>query len=194
MPVPAAELAWSDASWTHRRTGIYGEMFVAAAIANAQVMDDRLGVFETALQFVPQRSRFHEIVADSLNEVRQASDWLDGYRRIHRKYKQYIHCLIYQEVGTLINTLRFAEDIGHGICVQVSQGNDTDSFGATAGSLLGAYFGPGYLEERWLVPFNDDIHTALAWFYERSLSGLAKRMGELPRRVAAEITGAEQME
>jgi ADP-ribosylglycohydrolase len=191
-PALAAELAWRDASWTHRRTGIYGEMFIAAAIAAAQVMpegprtrEDRLGVFETALQFVPQRSRFYQIVSDSLNEVRQASDWLDGYRRIHNKYKQYTHCLIYQEVGTLINTLHFAEDIGDGICKQVSQGQDTDSFGATAGSLLGAYFGPGYLEDRWLAPFNDDIHTALAWFYERSLSELAKRMGKLPERIAA---------
>jgi ADP-ribosylglycohydrolase len=186
-PALAAELAWRDASWTHRRTGIYGEMFIAAAIAAAQVMRDRLGVFETALQFVPRRSRFYEIVSDSLEEVRQATDWLDGYQRVHGKYKQYTHCLVYQEVGTLINTLRFAEDIGDGICKQVSQGNDTDSFGATAGSLLGAYFGPGYLEERWLAPFNDDIHTALAWFYERSLSKLAKRMGELPRRIAGEI-------
>ena len=37
-PALAAELAWRDASWTHRRTGIYGTMFVAAAIACAQVM------------------------------------------------------------------------------------------------------------------------------------------------------------
>jgi ADP-ribosylglycohydrolase len=68
----------------------------------------------------------------------------------------------------------------------LTQGNDTDSFGATAGSILGAYFGPEGLEERWLAPFHDDIHTALAWFYERSLRGLAKRMGELPKRVATE--------
>jgi ADP-ribosylglycohydrolase len=185
-PALAAELAWRDASWTHRRTGIYGEMFVAAAIAAAQVMEDRLSIFETALKFVPQRSRFYEIVSDSLQEVRQARDWLDGYGRIHAKYHMYGHCLIYQEVGTLINTLRFARDVGQGICIQVSQGNDTDSFGSMAGSLLGAYFGPGHLEPRWLEPFNDDIRTTLARFYERSLSKLARRMGELPRRIAAE--------
>ena len=189
-PALAAELAWRDASWTHRRTGIYGEMFVAAVIALAQVAPfstdglDRLDIFETALKFVPQRSRFYEIVADSLNEVRQATDWLDGYDRIHGKYAQYGHCLVYQEVGTLINTLRFAESVGDGICKQVSQGNDTDSFGATAGSILGAYFGPGYLEDRWLAPFNDDFRCALARFDEQSLSRLAKRMGELPRRIA----------
>lgn len=70
---------------------------------------------------------------------------------------------------------------------QLTQGLDTDSFGATAGSLLGTYSGPGYLEDRWLAHFNDDIHTALAWFHERSLSKLAKRMGELPTRIAAEL-------
>ena len=47
-------------------------------------------------------------------------------------------CQIYQETGTLISTLRFAARAEDGICMQVSQGNDTDSYGATAGSLLGA--------------------------------------------------------
>ena len=74
---------------------------------------------------------------------------------------------------------------------QLTQGLDTDSFGATAGSLLGAFFGPGHLDERWLAPFNDEIHTALAWFYEQSLLKVAKRMGELPRRIAAEIMDAQ---
>ncbi len=183
-PALAAELAWRDAIWTHRRAGVYSTMFVAAAIACAQVMSDRLGIFEIALKFVPRRSRFFEIVADAIAEVRQATDWLDGYHRISSKYHAYTHCRIYQEVGTLINTLRFAENVGDGICKQVSQGNDTDSFGATAGSLLGAYFGPGHLQPRWLAPFNDEIHPGMAWFYERSLSKLAKRMAALPKLVA----------
>jgi hypothetical protein len=55
------------------------------------------------------------------------------------------------------------------------------------GSILGAFFGPGHLEERWLRPFNDEIRTSVARFYERSLSRLAKRMGELPGRIAAEL-------
>jgi ADP-ribosylglycohydrolase len=184
-PALAAELAWRDASFTHRRTGIYGTMFVAAAIASAQAERDRLRIFDTALKFVPRRSRFYRIVSDSLNDVAEASDWLDGYNRIHGKYAEYSHCRVYQEVGTLINTLRFAENIGDGICKQVSQGNDTDSFGATAGSILGCYFGPGHLESRWLEPFRDDIHTALACFYERSLTSLAKRMSQLPRLICS---------
>jgi ADP-ribosylglycohydrolase len=178
-PARAAELAWRDAGFTHRKTGIYGTMFVAAAIAAAFVVRDPLEIFRVALQFIPRRSRFHHIVSDSLREVAQASDWLDGYARIHAKYKEYSHCRVYQECGTLINTLRFATSIDDGFCKQVSQGNDTDSFGATSGSILGAYFGPGHLDPRWLTPFQDEIRTGLNFFPERSLSALAKRMGAL---------------
>jgi len=88
-----------------------------------------------------------------------------------------------------MNTLRFAESVGDGICIQVSQGNDTDSFGATAGSLLGVFLGPGYLDERWLAPFDDDLRTTLAQFYERSLAAVAERMGRLPLRVAEQVGG-----
>jgi hypothetical protein len=60
------------------------------------------------------------------------------------------------------------------------QGNDTDSFGATAGSLLGVYFGSDSLEARWLEPFQDRIHTGLSNFHEQQLSRLAERIGRLP--------------
>ncbi len=179
-PAQAAKLAWRDASFTHRRTGVYGTMFAAAAIATAFVERDPLRVFSTAAQFVPRRSRFYQIVSDSLHEISVARDWQDGYARIHGKYKQYTHCHIYQECGTLVNTLRFAESIDDGFCKQVSQGNDTDSFGATSGSILGAFFGPGHLGQRWLAPFHDEIRTGLNLFYERSLSALASRMASLP--------------
>jgi hypothetical protein len=160
-------------------------MFAAAAISVALVEHrDPMRVFDIALQYVPRKSRFHKIVSDCLNEVSHASDWLDGYRRIHDKYPEYSHCKIYQESGTLINTLRFAENVGDGFCKQVMQGNDTDSYGATAGSILGAFFGPGHLEQRWLEPFEDTIHVTLAEFHETRLSAVARRMSRLPRLVA----------
>ncbi len=182
-PALAAELAWRDASYTHRRTGIYGTMFAAAAIATAFVADDPLVIFQTAAQYIPQRSRFAEVVHDSIAQVQGASDWIDGYTRIHNKYREYDHCRIFQEIGTVINTMRFAKDVGDGICMQVSQGNDTDSFGATCGSILGAYFGPDGLDPRWPAPFNDRLLTSVATFHEQRLSVVAQRMAALPARV-----------
>ena len=184
-PARAAELAWRDATTTHRRTGVYGTMFVAAAIAAAPTCDDPLDIFRVALGFVPQRSRFAEAVRFALDEVATAATWLDAYERIHARYGEHGHCRILQEIGTLVNTLRFARDVGDGICIQVMQGNDTDSFGATAGSILGARFGPGHLEDRWVTPFRDRIQLSMAMTWETSLSALTARMAALPGRLTA---------
>lgn len=178
-PELAAELAWRDASLTHRRTGVYGSMFAAAAIATAFVVDDPLEVVEHALGFVPRQSRFHEIVADSLVDVAGASSWQEGYAKVHGKYAEHTHCKVFQETGTLINTMRFAESVGHGIGLQVMQGNDTDSYGATAGSLLGIRFGMDGLAPRWLAPFDNTIRTQLAGFHDDDLDALAHRVGRL---------------
>ena len=158
-------------------------MFVAAAIAMAQISKDRMSIFDTALKFVPMKSRFYERVKKCFELVSDSKSWEEGYAKINDLYGDYGHCRVYQEIGMLINTMKFANDVGDGICIQVSQGADTDSFGASAGSILGAYFGPGSLDQKWTLPFNDDIHTGMAWFFERSLSDLASRMGELPKRI-----------
>lgn len=187
-PRLAAALAWRDAGWTHRATGVYATMFTAAAIAAAFVIDDPLELCRMALRCVPQNSRFRERVGDCLEQVAAARDWQDGYRRIHDRYGCYGHCQIYQETGTLINTLRFAAGVEDGICMQVSQGNDTDSYGATAGSLLGILHGRAP-ETRWLAPFNDEIRTTVAGLYESSLSKVAERMGRLPGMVVSQLEG-----
>lgn len=186
-PTLAASLAWQDAVTTHRRTGLYACMYIAAAIADALVThaDDRLGPLRRATAVLPQRSRLADIVRQSLAIVEAADDWLSAYEQVHGRFGDYTHCRVYQEIGTLAVTMRFADDVGHGIGLQVCQGNDTDSFGATAGSLLGALLGPTAFDRRWITPFGDRIHLALATFHEQSLSALAARMSRLPDIVPA---------
>ena len=188
-PDLAAWLAWKDASFTHIKTGVYGAMFIAALIALCHSADsglrgnDRLGLVAEALKRIPSNTRFAVDIRDAMDKIALASDWESGYQAIHGKYREYSHCEVYQEIGTLVNTLKFAQSIDHGICIQVSQGNDTDSFGATVGSILGVLFGPGYLHRRWLEPFNNDVQHGLADFHEHRLDMLAERMALLPAKV-----------
>src|SRR4029078_8441003 len=121
-----------------------------AAIATALVQRD--DAFTTALKCVPQQSRFAETVRTCIHIVEDESDFTNAYEQIHAKYRTFSHCQIHQEIGTLINTIRFAESTADGICTQVMQGNDTDSFGATAASILGALHGP--IDDAWVTPFN----------------------------------------
>jgi ADP-ribosylglycohydrolase len=183
-PGLAAELAWRDAGMTHRRTGLYGAMFVAAAIASMPISSSPLDAFRTALRFVPKVGAFADAVRFAMVEVASAVSWLDAYERIHGRYGDFGHCKVLQEIGTLVNTLHFARDVGDGICIQVMQGNDTDSFGATAGSLLGAWFGPGHLDDRWTAPFHDRIQLALATTWVTSIRELTERMAALPHRIS----------
>jgi ADP-ribosylglycohydrolase len=188
-PDLAAWLAWKDASFTHTRTGVYGAMFVAALIALCHCADsdlrgnERLDLVEEALQRIPAKSRLAGVLRDALDKVAASADWELGYAAVHGQYRQYTHCEVYQEIGTLLNTLKFATSVDHGICLQVSQGNDTDSFGATAGSILGVLFGPGALDDRWIAPFNGTILHGLSDFHEHKLDRLADRMADLPARV-----------
>lgn len=186
-PDLAARLACVDASFTHRRTGVYATMFISAAIAAMYCAKTPLDAFTTALMFVPQRSRFARRMARAIDIVACAASFEEGYERVHQEFLSYDHCKVYQEVGTLVNTLRFAENVWQGVCLQVSQGNDTDSFGCTAGSLLGVWFGPDGLDARRLDVFHDEIRVSLAGFYEHSLSALAARFGRLPALFAKDI-------
>ena len=56
--------------------------------------------------------------------------------------------------------------------MQVAQGNDSDSFACSCGSILGAYFADG-LPEHWYAQFNNTIHTTMGNFHETDLHAAA---------------------
>jgi ADP-ribosylglycohydrolase len=184
-PALAAELAYRDAATTHVRTGVYSSMWVAALLAAAPFVEAWDDLARLALSYVPQKSRFADVVRESIEDVASAGDWWSANRALVARRPDAVHCMITQEVGTLLNTLRFARDTGEGICLQVSQGNDTDSFGATAGSLLGLRFGAAGLDhDQWIKPFKDDLRLAMVLPPERSLRAMATRASRLPARLA----------
>ncbi|MEG0742515.1 MAG: ADP-ribosylglycohydrolase family protein [Clostridia bacterium] len=177
-PALAARLAYRDASFTHRKTGVYSAMFIAAAIATAFVAKDWREIVETALLFIPQRSRFHEQALESYRLVDQAQTFAEGNRAVHERFAEFTAGQIVQEIGTVINTLKFAKNAEDGIALQVAQGLDSDSFACSCGSILGAYFQEG-LPSHWTEPFHDELHTTMGSFYDTSLSSVAARMARL---------------
>ncbi|MEM9881910.1 MAG: ADP-ribosylglycohydrolase family protein [Planctomycetota bacterium] len=185
-PLRAAELAYRDATLNHRGTGAFAAAWTAAAIAAAFAVDEPLDTFRVANRFVPPRSRFAEAMAEGLRIVERAADWDAGIVALHNAFRGYDHCRVLQESATLMLTARFAESVGHGLCLQVMAGHDTDSYAATAGALLGVLHdpaGPARLEARWLAPFCGKIDVALAQFHEARLDAIADRLAALPGRV-----------
>ncbi len=80
-PDLAASLAYRDASLSHTKNGIYGEMFIAAAISAALVSNDLEKVINAALSQVPEKSRLTEMARNVINWSRKTNSWQEVWQR-----------------------------------------------------------------------------------------------------------------
>lgn len=176
-PRGAAALAWRDARISHTRNGIYGAMYAAALVSAACVADNVEAVLDAGLSVVPAGSRLahavrfaRDLAADHPGDVETAVDELYGaYGDLH-----WVHVLNNAALVTLALAAS-GGDYQTGICAVVAGGWDTDSNGATVGSVLGTLLGASALPERWVAPLRDRLSTSLPGMNELSFTELAAR-------------------
>jgi len=182
-PKLAASLAYKDASLSHVKNGIYGEIFVAAAISAALASDDLEKVIDAGLSQVPENSRLAEVVKNVINWSKKANSWQEVWQRANEKYGKYhfVHTLpnlAFVLIGLIWGNLDFKETIS----IAVMCGYDTDCNGATTGSILGALKGIKEIPEEMSGPLNDRIKSAVFGYSDVRISDLAKRTFELAKK------------
>ncbi|MFI7151498.1 ADP-ribosylglycohydrolase family protein [Nonomuraea sp. NPDC050022] len=177
-PATAAEYAWRDARLTHTANGIYGAMFAAAMCASSLVASSAAEVVEAGLSVVPPRSRLHQAVRQAAEDASAESDFERVVDRLHER-----HAALHW-VHTINNAALVAATLIHGrgdftatIAGAVAGGWDTDSAGATAGSVAGAL--NGGVPERWRM--RDTLASSLTGFDGVGLGDLARRTQEMMR-------------
>jgi len=161
-PATAAAFAWRDARLSHVRSGVYGAMCVAAMCAQAVVSDDVDDVLEAGQSVVPPQSRYAEALSAGIEAARsdrddeQALDALgDRFAHLH-----WVHVL--NNAALMAFALARSEgDFGTAICLAVTGGWDTDSVGATVGSVCGALAGAHRLPERWVAPLDNRLASSM---------------------------------
>lgn len=180
-PEAAADMAWRDASISHIKNGIYGEMFIAAMLAEAAVTTngDIESVIETGLKEIPAGSRLYEAVRGVIDGFHAGVSQEEAFRRIHEKWNEYTG---YGWCHTISNAMIVAAallygggDYGKSVCMAVQTGFDTDCNGATVGSVIGMLRGLSALPEEWTKPFNDTLHTSLFGFTLSTISEMAEK-------------------
>lgn len=164
-PELAAEMAWRDASISHIKNGIYGEMFVSAMLAVAATTDDIETVILSGLSEIPYTSRLYEDVMSVVQAYKDGASKDDCFNMIHKKYDEYTShgwCHTISNAMIVATALLYGEgDFGKSICMAVETGFDTDCNGATVGSVLGMIKGIEQIPEYWKNPIKDTLHTSL---------------------------------
>jgi len=175
-PRAAAALAYQDASLSHTENGIYGEMWSAALVSSAFVADSARDVVERSLQHVPPRSRLAEVIRDVLDQHAAGSSWEDALVRIQASYGHYSWVHTLNNAALVVAGLLWGDgDYARTVGLTVMGGWDTDSNGATTGSVAGVLLGTAGLPARFVDPLEDRTRSALFGFDNSRISDLAGR-------------------
>ncbi|GGV96382.1 hypothetical protein GCM10010230_14360 [Streptomyces narbonensis] len=166
-PAAAAAQAYRDAVLTHTGNGVYGAMFVAATLAAAATgTADVHRSLAAGLAVVPPRSRLAGAVRLGIASAREERDFDTVVDRLHTELGGYHWVHAVPNAALLTAALTHADgDFTRSVCAAVSGGWDTDSNGATAGSVAGLLAGhPDRLPERWTAPLKNRLATSVPSF------------------------------
>lgn len=164
-PELAAEMAWRDASISHTKNGIYGEMFVASMLAVAAETNNIKNIILGGLAQIPHTSRLHKEIMLVVNGFENGVSQGDCFNRIHEKFDEnsaHDWCHTISNAMIVVASLLYGNgDYSKSICMAVETGFDTDCNGATVGSVLGMANGIKSIPEYWSKPINDTLHTSI---------------------------------
>lgn len=178
-PEKAAEMAWKDASISHIKNGIYGEMFISAMIACAAVTDRIKDIIFGGLAEIPSTSRLYESVMRLVNRYDEGISKEDAFADIHAVWDDYDGhdwCHTISNALIVVASLLYGNgDFGKSICMAVETGFDTDCNGATVGSILGMMLGEKGISDDWKAPTHGILDTTIAGAEKSEITVLAKK-------------------
>ncbi|MEM0201415.1 MAG: ADP-ribosylglycohydrolase family protein [Candidatus Micrarchaeaceae archaeon] len=177
-PQHAAELAWKDASISHIKNGIYGEMWVAAMLAVAPIFKDPKEIIMLGLSEIPENCRLSEAIKEVIIWYKKGIDYKEVIEKIHKRWDEnnnyhWGHVISNAQIVTM-GLLWGEGDFEKSICQSVEACFDTDCNGATVGSIVGMMLGAENLPPKWINPLNNKIETGISGYPLVKISKLAR--------------------
>ncbi|BBC31731.1 uncharacterized protein SGFS_030250 [Streptomyces graminofaciens] len=176
LPRRAASLARRDAVLSHTGNGVYGAMWAAALIAAAFTGTGARDALEEALAVIPASSRLARTVRRVMSLHGTRMSWEDTLTTVSEETSGlgWIHTV--PNAAVLTAGLLYGDgDFTRTIALTVRGGLDTDSNGATAGSVAGVLCGASAIPPQWTRPLEDTVRSAVFGFDGARISALAER-------------------
>ena len=187
-PEKAAALAYQDASISHVKNGIYGEMFMAAMIAASFATDDIEEIINIGLSEIPAKCRLAEAIHDTVGWCNGSGNWEVVWDRIFEKYGHYHRVHTINNAALVVMGLMFGTaDYEQGIVLTVRGGWDTDCNGATVGSILGTKMGAESLPNKWIGVLSNRLMSVVRDFNDNQISDLADRTYDMAMTITREV-------
>lgn len=161
-PRLAAKMAYNDASFSHIKNGIYGEMFYAAMMSAAFCETDINKVIDRALNEIPRTSRLYEALLDAI-EIGKTSKSVDELAAtIYNKYSNYASFHVIPNAVICLASIIYADgNTTDAILAATACGFDADCNPGTVGGILGAFNGTSGLDKKFVIPFNNTFKHGL---------------------------------
>ena len=175
-PERAAALARRDAVLSHTGNGVYGAMWAAALIAAAFTAPTVRQALDTSLSVIPAGSRLARTVRRVTSLHDTGVGWEDTLATVSVETAGlgWIHTV--PNAAVLTAGLLYGDgDFTRTVALTVRGGLDTDSNGATAGSVAGVHCGAAAIPARWKDPLEDTVRSAVFGFDGARVSDLAER-------------------
>ena len=187
LPEIGAKLAFNDASISHDKNGIYGEMFVAAMLSAAFKLESVKEIINAGFAEIPENCRLAEAVKDTMHWCEKLPTWELVWEKINESVGHYHGVHTINNAALVVMGLFFGEnDFEKGIVCTVRGGWDTDCTGATVGSILGLRLGAKNLPSKWISPLNDRLKSVVRDENDNKISELAKRTLSVAKTILEE--------
>jgi len=172
-PYQAALLAYQDAKITHKRNGIYGEMFVAATIAASFTAPSCLKAVEIGMNYIPDHCRLKEDLKWALSYDHKLKDYRHARQLLDQRFEKMNRVHTNNNMCAIVFSLILGEqDFTKTIASCIAMGYDNDCTGASVGSILGANISIENIDKKWYECFNDEIHTYIRGYETMKISTL----------------------
>lgn len=159
-PEKAAAMAYHDAYISHRRNGIYGEMFFSAAQSAAFAVDNAVDALKIGLTEIPKCCNLYKDVEWALEAGKEIKNYKEARLAVEEHFKGMsgVHtnnnaCL------TIFGLMIGGNDVTKVISETVAMGMDNDCTAATAGSIVGAIVGKKGVPVHWYKSFNNTVYS-----------------------------------